>query len=374
MEEPKVLAYYLPAYHEIEENNKWYGKGFTEWDNTKKGKPLFKKHYQPRVPKEYYDLSDPEVIKSQMRLARNYGVDGFIYYHYWFDESGRTVLQKPVEMMHQLEFDEKIEYCFCWANQSWKRTWGETTGKEEMLIEQKYGAENDWGRHFDYFLPYFKDKKYIKFDNKPVLFIYKAEDIPNYENMIQFWSRRAINEGFDGIFVVRMLTEEKVANISIKADADVAFEPNYTIGSRMSKNMEALWRIKTFIYWHIIRKTFISKYMCNTINYNSFYKTLIKHQKQILTRNKKSFIGCFTDWDNSPRKGRRGIIMTESSPEFFKVMFNEIYGLAKEINVKAICIFAWNEWGEGGYLEPDTRYNTKYLEALMDVKQRYGDI
>lgn len=368
MSKPKILAYYLPAYHEIEENNQWYGKGFTEWDNTKKGRPLFKKHYQPRIPEEYYDLNNIDVVKKQMSMAKKYGVDGFIYYHYWFDENGKTVLQRPVEMMRRLKTEEKIEYCFCWANQSWKRTWGEVNVEEELLIEQKYGTEKDWNNHFDYLFDFFVDDKYLKIDGKPVLFIYKPENIPHYDMMVKKFSELAKQNGFEGIYFVRMMTEERVLDVKIDADSMVAFEPNYTIGSKMSKNIAAFWRIRTFLYWHIIRKTFISKMLCNTINYESFYNTLIKHQKMIIKNNSEAFIGGFSDWDNSPRKGRRGVIMKGTSPEKFKKKFSVLYKLALENNIKVICTFAWNEWGEGGYLEPDKKYGTKYLEAISEVK------
>ena len=196
MSDIKVLAYYLPAFHEIEENNRWYGKGFTEWDNTKKAKPLFEGHNQPRIPEEYYDLSDIEVVKNQMKLARENGVYGFVYYHYWFDKTGKKILEKPAEAVRKMRNEDKIHYCFCWANESWRKTWHEGRGDSELLIEQKYEGQEDWLAHYLYLEPFFKDDMYIKVDGKPMLLIYKAENIPDYDNMIAFLEKKAKESGF----------------------------------------------------------------------------------------------------------------------------------------------------------------------------------
>ncbi len=188
----KILAYYLPQFHEIEENNKWWGKGFTEWTNVKKGKKLFKTQNQPFVPlnNNYYNLLNKETVKWQTELAKKYGVYGFCYYHYWFE--GKKLLEKPVEnLLKWKNIDQK--FCFCWANHSWKKTWN---GLNEILMEQKYGNEDSWNKHFDYLLQFFKDERYIKIDNKPIFMIFKLKDIKDINEMLDFFNKKCIENGF----------------------------------------------------------------------------------------------------------------------------------------------------------------------------------
>ena len=350
---PKIIAYYLPAFHEIDENNKWYGKGFTEWDNNKRAKSLFYQHYQPRVPlnEYYYDLSNNEVLVEQMNLAKKYGIYGFCFYHYWFDESGRKILEKPAETMLKMK-TATIPYCFAWTNESWRRTWHEGSGDSELLIEQKYGDEKDWENHFNYLLPFFKDTMYLKNENRPVFLVYKLENIKNSQRFIDYFNKRAKDNGFDGIYFVRMLTNSNCLNCKIETNASVDFEPNYMFGSR-SRDTIAYWRLKL----GISRKT--NGRILNKVNYNQFYHSIINKKK-----NENEFYGCVTDWDNTPRKGKNGVILDKVSPKAFRENFSQIYNISKNKNKKYIFIFAWNEWGEGGYLEPDQKYEFAYLDAI----------
>ena len=193
MKTPKIIALYLPQFHAIPENDKWWGKGFTEWTSVKKAIPLLKNHHQPREPLKgnYYNLLDPEVRQWQADLAQKYGIYGFCYYHYWFN--GKKLLEKPAEEILRLG-KPSLPFCFSWANESWSRTW--YSSKKEVLLKQEYGAEKEWESHFNYLLPFFKDERYIKVDNKPLFLIYKPSLILELDRMISFWEKLAIKEGF----------------------------------------------------------------------------------------------------------------------------------------------------------------------------------
>lgn len=191
----KIIAFYLPQFHDIPENDEWWGKGFTEWVNVKKAKPMYKGHEQPRVPlnNNYYNLLDDEVKVWQAELAKQYGIYGFCYYHYWFN--GKLLLEKP---MSQMLSNKKIDipFCICWANEPWTRAW---VGEKKVLITQKYGKIDDWVKHFNYLLPFFKDNRYIKNDNKPFFVIYRPEIIGCLKEMVECWDRLAKKNGFKGI-------------------------------------------------------------------------------------------------------------------------------------------------------------------------------
>ena len=195
----KILAMYLPQYHCFKENDEWWGKGFTEWTNTKKAKPLYKNHYQPKEPlnDNYYDLSNKETMEKQAKLAKEYGIYGFVYYHYWFN--GKKLLHKPLEDM-LLNKKVKINFCLSWANEPWTRSWD---GKsKEIIMPQEYGDKNDWVNHYNYFKNFFLDDRYIKINNMPVLFIYRISSIDNFDEMFKKWNELAVEDEFDGIYLV----------------------------------------------------------------------------------------------------------------------------------------------------------------------------
>ena len=192
----KIIAFYLPQFHAIPENDKWWGKGFTEWINVKKATPLFNGHYQPRVPlnKNYYNLLDGGTMAWQVELAKHYGIYGFCFYHYWFN--GHLLLEKPVENYlnnHELN----LPFCICWANEHWTNGW--VSKENKILIAQKYGGVAEWKKHFYYLLDFIKDPRYIKLDNKPLVIIYRPELIDSRNEMLDCWQELAINEGLSGL-------------------------------------------------------------------------------------------------------------------------------------------------------------------------------
>lgn len=350
----KIISFYLPQFHEIEENNKWWGKGFTEWINVKKGKKLFKNHFQPFIPlnNNYYNLLDKKTVEWQTKLAEKYGIYGFCYYHYWFE--GKKILEKPVENLLKWK-DINQEFCFCWANHSWKKTWN---GLNEILIEQTYGNKDKWREHFDYLLQFFKDERYIKIDNKPVFMIFQPENIEKLDEMIDFFNEECIKNNFNGIYIIESKNSLKnLEFISSKSLAKVLREPSCSLSKRsvfekISQKLKSKFK-KNYLY-------FIPKY-----KYLRFMNYSLEISKKYIDKN--TLPGIFTSWDNTSRHGRRGYVIEGSTPELFKKYLLEQKKIMKERNIEYIFLNAWNEWAEGMYLEPDEKYKYGYLEAIKEV-------
>jgi hypothetical protein len=353
----KIIAYYLPQFHEIKENNEWWGKGFTEWTNVKRAKSLFKGHHQPIEPlnDNYYNLLDKETVKWQAELAKKYNVYGFCYYHYWFE--GRKILEKPAEnLLEWKDIDKK--YCFCWANHSWKKTWN---GTMEMLIEQGYGNETEWEEHFNYLIDFFKDDRYIKIDNKPVFMIYSAKDVNNLDERIKFYEKKCIEHGFAGIFFIESLNNKRFKPVSEVSDAIVLREPTIGITSSSSILNRIIHKIKSGF-----KKNYLLKPM--TYKFNTVCENSLEYAENIKS-NKRVFLGSFTGWDSTTRHGRRGYILTGNTPERFIDYLMKQKKILSERNEEYIFMNAWNEWAEGMYLEPDKRNGYKYLEAIKKVTE-----
>lgn len=349
----KIIAYFLPQFHEIEENNKWWGNGFTEWINVKKGKKLFKNQYQPFVPlNNYYNLLNKKTVEWQTELAKKYGVYGFCYYHYYFE--GKLLLEKPAENLLKWK-DINQKFCFCWANHSWKKTWN---GLNEILIEQTYGNENEWNKHFNYLLQFFKDERYIKIDNKPIFMIYSPEDVKKLDERIKFFSKKCIENGFSGIYLIESKnTIKNLKLISPESSAQVLREPNCCLTKRF--------------FWEKVFQKLKSKFQKNYLYFVQKYNYLrfVNYSIEISAKyvNKKTLPGIFTSWDNTSRHGRRGYVIEGSTPKLFKEYLLEQKNIMKERNVEYIFLNAWNEWAEGMYLEPDEKYKYGYLEAIKEV-------
>lgn len=224
---------YLPQYHTFKENDEWWGKGYTEWTAVKRAKKLYKNHIQPRIPKNgYYDLNyDFEnTLKMQSNLMKKYNIYALCFYHYWFN--GKILMGTPMEkLLENTHID--LKYTICWANETWTRTWYDK--KNEILMEQTYGDELDWTNHYNYLSRFFKDKRYLKIDNKPVLHIYKSADIECLAEMRDLWNTLAIKDGFDGIYLVVGNTNGKIEKRTNCFDAYYNFEPGYSICHKRKK-------------------------------------------------------------------------------------------------------------------------------------------
>ncbi len=352
----KIIAFHLPQFHECRENNEWWGEGFTEWTNTKKAKKIYKGHNQPREPlnDNYYDLSNLDAIASQMKMAQEYGVYGFCYYHYWF--KGKLLLNKPLELIRDSNF-EKIPYCFCWANESWTRTW---EGSKEFLLKQEYGDVQDWEEHFKYLLSFFKDDKYIKKDNLPVLILYRTKNIPDCDEMIKYWEQRCKEEGFDGIYIIEELNCFQDRTMCCESKAFLEFEPLYTMTFGRSFCDKVCHGIVSKIF-NMLNNAHNQIYV-----YDRLWTNILKRKHKIDT-DKACFLGAFVDWDNTARKGKYGRITLGANPKKFNKYMRAQYNKANSINSEYIFINAWNEWGEGTYLEPDKRAGYEYLSVIKSL-------
>lgn len=350
----KIIAYYLPQYHEITENNMWWGKGFTEWTNVKKAKPLYKTHIQPKIPlnNNYYDLTNKETLKWQIELAKKYKVDIFCFYHYWFE--GKLLLEKPAELLLN---DENLqqEFFFCWANHSWKKTWN---GLNEILMKQEYGDEDKWELHFNYLKKFFVDERYLKIDNRPVFMIFNPKDIEQLDKMINYFDKKCKELNFSGIYIIESVNSIKsIEKVSKLSKGQTLREPlcglEYrNIFEKILHKLKSKFK-KNYLY-------FIPKY-----DYKKIMKYSLKISKRYVTSN--TYPGVFTEWDNTPRHHRRGYVIKNESKEDFKTYLLEQKKIMKNKKCEYIFINAWNEWAEGMYLEPDEKNGYKYLEIIKEV-------
>lgn len=369
----KFLAYYLPQYHPIPENDAWWGKGFTEWTNVAKAKPLFKEHYQPILPGElgFYDLRLSAIQVQQANLARQYGIDGFIYYQYWFGNR-KMLLEQPAEAMLQNK-NIDIPFCFCWANETWKGIW-HGLDNPDVLIEQTYTGKQDYIDYFNYLLPFFKDERYIKVNNKPMFHVYKFDDIPDVEIFINTFDELAVKEGFEGVYFVGTICSDLILNnefIYGKVGVDVFMKMRYGQDCLFSEK-SIFGRIERKLK-KIIRKTFKP-----TKSFASRTKPLIfDYKKGVSNFNaefpNKKYIPCvFPNWDNTARSGNKAMIFRNATPNTWEThLENAVNELQKNPeNPQVIVIKSWNEWAEGNYLEPDSKFGLQWLQVIRNVKYR----
>lgn len=370
----KILALYLPQFHTIAENDEWWGKGFTEWVNMKKAKALYDGHYQPRIPLnyDYYDLSDVNVMRKQTEIAKKYGIYGFCVYHYWFQ--GHKLLEKPMENFLK-EKDIDFPYCFCWANEHWTNAW--VSGENKILIEQDFTDKEDWKNHFDYFLSFFKDERYIKEDNKPFLVIYIPNIIGPLNEMLEYWDKLAKENGFAGMKYAYQHYVYYLDNDKDDSGFDYAiqFQPNLAMNLIKSKRQAKFELLKTKL--SIFLQTKLHIYLklkqkeVTKIDYDAVWNMILE-MKPV---DKETIPGSFMDWDNTPRRGIRGSAMVGANPDKFEYYFDkQIDHIKENYNTDKIIMFAWNEWAEGGYLEPDERYKYQYLEAIKRVLEKHNEL
>lgn len=365
----KIIAFYLPQFHDIPENDQWWGKGFTEWVNVKNAKPVYEGHEQPRVPlnKNYYNLLDDEVKVWQANLAKSYGIYGFCYYHYWFN--GKLLLEKPMEqMLKNPKVD--IPFCICWANEPWTRAW---VGEKKVLIAQEYGEKREWIEHFNYLLPFFKDNRYIKNDNKPFVVIYRPEIIECLNEMLECWTRLARENGFQGIdfayqniaFDLEKNKDDHMFNYNIEFQPHYAF---YDLNENKHKVVRGLKRkLSNFLekkFGFNLKFVGDGKLVENRVDYDLAWRAVLDRKPD----SEKNIPGAFVGWDNTPRHGKKGRVYVGDTPEKFQKYLTVQIKRTREIYHKDMMfMYAWNEWAEGGYLEPDERYGYRNLEAIKNA-------
>lgn len=378
-----ILAYYLPQFHRVKENDEWWGEGFTEWTNVKRSVSLYEGHNQPRIPlyNNYYDLLDINTMKWQGELATKYGIS-FCVYHYWFN--GKLLLEKPMENLLKHK-EVKFPFCFSWANENWTNGW---TGKDgRILMQNDFTDRKDWEAHFYYLLPFFKDSRYIKEKDCPIFVLYRPQLLNELKEFIDCWNNLAKKNGFKKIvfiFQSASMIKEKPEYMEF-FDYGVEFQPGYneSIVSGSSGNKSyAIDSLRTKVSNILQNKLHIYISLTNILDKFSNKKIdklydFEEMQNRILNNkplNNKMIPGAMKDWDNTPRYGSRGKVYEGSTPKKFCSFLEKQIKRAKEVYHKnAIFVFAWNEWGEGGYLEPDTVFGYQYLEGIKTVLENLGE-
>lgn len=372
MKKVKIIANYLPQFHEIPENNRWWGKGYTDWIAVKNAKPLFEGHHQPEIPlhENYYSLDNTETIRWQAKLARENNIYGFGIYHYWFS-SDLKLLEKPAEILLENK-DIDINFMFIWDNSSWKRTWsnvrfgndwapeyeGNSTvsGDNGVMAELKYGTEDDWEKHFMYLLPFFKDSRYIKVNNKPVFAFFSQNNKPNVlKQMCEHWSKLAQDHGFAGVVFIGKRNYEKITI----GDYDFNYEP-----------LQNGWAAHSYVgrvYNKIKTKIYKSQHRLNQYDYDEIWNKIIRNAEKCT--NPQLLYGGFVRYDDTPRRGINGTLVSGATSEKFNKYLSKLLAISQRQSKEFIFLTAWNEWGEGAYLEPDNENGCKYLEAIKSAMQ-----
>ncbi len=361
----RLIAFYLPQFHPVPENDKFWGKGFTEWTNVAKAKPLFKGHSQPKFPGElgFYDLRVPEVREQQAELAREHGIEGFCYWHYWFG-NGKRVLERP---FNEVLASGKPDFPFClgWANETWSGRWHGLN--DQIIIEQKYPGKEDYTKHFYAMLPAFEDKRYIRVNNKPLFLIYSPKKLPDAQAFVKTWQTAAKKEGLPGIhFVACAHPNEHKKNKHI-FDKFVRTTPNSQILNVVPSSFigKLFYRLCKRIFhksWkNLMSEKGITPLKCK---YDSFVSFFINKKIQ-----EDEYPVVVPNWDNTPRCGKRGTVLVDCSPQkyetFLKAEIEKIQ--QRSPDEKIIFIKSWNEWAEGNYIEPDAQFGEKYLEATFSA-------
>lgn len=351
---PQIIAFYLPQYHPTPHNDEWWGKGFTEWTNVAKAKPLFSGHYQPKIPADlgFYDLRLPEIQQAQADLAREAGVDAFCYYEYWFG-NGHEELEAPFRKVVE-SGKPNFPFCLCWANESWyRKMWnkdGAVTDKK-LLAEQQYPGDNDITSHFMARLQAFRDPRYVKIEGKLVYIIYKPLDIPNVSHFMDRWQQLAKDNGLPPfLFLAFTFTADKDGDEILQRGFDGVISCRNNI-DKSGHTLRWAWRKACSMLLHRPR----------TNDYRKLWPKLISP----LERNNNQYIPVLMpNWDHTPRSGVNGDLFTHATPEEFEKHCRDVLGAIRQKNTPLCFIKSWNEWGEGNYMEPDLRYGKGYIKAL----------
>jgi hypothetical protein len=375
----RVIAFYLPQFHPIPENDQWWGKGFTEWTNVAKAKPLFKGHHQPHIPADlgFYDLRMPEIREQQAELAKEAGIEGFCYWHYWFGK-GKRLLERP---FNEVLESGKPNYPFClgWANESWSnRSWNAKSKsiKDATLMEQTYIA-SEYEDHFYEVLPAFRDSRYITVDEKPLFVVFSPYAIPDLEEFIRCWRKLAEKNGLKGIHFVGITNNISLREIGsyntgtprVPSFDEASLHYTYLLNKGFDAvNSRGQLRAEMILggkYKMALKQTLanylkidlLMKYDQSSINKELFVKE---------DSWENAYPTIIPNWDRSPRSGRKAIVYTNSTPDVFEKQVKDALALVKDKKKEHKIIFlkSWNEWGEGNFMEPDLEYGHGYLDAL----------
>jgi hypothetical protein len=357
----RVIAFYLPQYHPLPENDSWWGKGFTEWTNVGKAKPLFHGHYQPRVPADlgYYDLRMPEIREAQAQMAFEAGIEGFMYWHYWFGNGKQLMADIFDEVLKSGKPD--FPFCLGWANHSWyAKNWNAgSMQKDKLLIKQLYPGEADYKAHFNKVLEAFKDLRYIKVNNRPIFLIFDIANLP--DEFIPLWNKWAKENGFfDGIYFVahtNQNTKYTKEEITAKGFSAITYQKMSSLYFSHGKIGKAWFRMKSLWNRLLFHKPLF------TMDYKKSYPLFVGEEDK--QENIIPFM--LPNWDHTPRSGINGTLLHNSTPELFKKHAKQVIELVAHKKNKLVFLKSWNEWAEGNYMEPDIKFGKGYINALKEA-------
>lgn len=342
------MAFYLPQFFPIPENDEWWGPGFTEWTNTAKARPLFPGHKQPVIPGDlgYYDLRVPETRQAQSDLAAEYGVEAFAYWHYWFGH-GDTILERPFREVLATGSPD-VKFCLAWANQTWSGIWHGQTDK--ILKQQHYPGRDDEAAHFASVLPAFRDPRYLAVDDKPVFYVFRPEELPDAAAFVAHWRELAAEAGLPGLYLVAEMSD--LLGAGPKYDAVLADGFDAGVYMRLPAKVTPATRFAM----RAVRKT---RGGPEIWPYSDTFLDEVPDAPHLQP--------CvYPNWDNTPRSGKRGLVLRGSSPEGFETNVRQaVRRLAdRPPQERLLWVKSWNEWAEGNHLEPDLEHGRAWLEAL----------
>jgi hypothetical protein len=356
MSRVKIIAFNLPQFHPIPENDRWWGAGFTEWRNVAKARPLFPGHRQPNLPGElgFYDLRLDETQELQGELAAWGGIDAFCYYHYWF--AGRLLLERPLERL-LARSTARLPFCLCWANHSWTNHWagGSST---EVLMEQSYPGVEDHENHYRYWRRFLSDERHLRVNGKPVLVVFRPSEVPEVARFIELFRGWAARDGLGELFFIGLDHDASLLQQGFDALAP------HTLNGALASYLKGGSR-----YYQLLRRRL--RYPRWVIDYDK----LEPHFENDRLDGVTMLPTAVPNWDNTPRIGRRGLVLTNSSPERFAAHLRRSvqgFGDTGDGKERVLFIKSWNEWAEGNYLEPDLAYGRGWLEAVRDFAAEMG--
>ena len=366
----RLIELYLPQFHPIPENDEWYGKGFTEWTNVAQAKPLFKGHKQPRIPADlgFYDLRLPEVRHAQEQMAKDHGIDGFAYYDYWFG-NGKRLLERPLNDM-LADKEDDFPFMLHWANGSWYQKMWNADGKgDRLLIEQTYPGDDDAREHFYALLPAFKDKRYIRMEGKLLFTIDQPTKSENIYRMMDIWRELAAKEGIGDFFFLahaahnEEMTKLQAEGVEALLGKDGIYAGHYD-GMVDSQYRKVMYHDLAAKAKFVLRK---KAGMPNTYQYEDAVKIAFGEYD----KDERCFPEVFPRFDHSPRSKGKELIYVDDSPELFREYVAKAVDIIKDKPEERQIVFirAWNEWGEGNYLEPDIDSGMGYLEAVRKARE-----
>jgi hypothetical protein len=354
----RVIAHYLPQFHPIPENDEWWGKGFTEWTNVARAKPLFPGHHQPNLPADlgFYDLRVPETRAAQAELAETHGIEGFCYWHYWFG-NGRRILERPFQDVLATG-EPSLPFCIAWANQSWSGIWHGAPGR--ILLEQRYPGVSDYTDHFHAVLPALADDRYITVDGKPLVLVYVPSDLPDALEFTDTWRELAHKAGLKGLFLVGSDLPGRNDWNPETDGFDASALSRFSLATPQSQTRRVVKAIRHRLPddWPLAE----AKAKPYRMDYSKSLELLHKE----LSDDFLQFPLLVPNWDNTPRCGLEGFVLTETTPEVFRIHVRHVFDQVRNRPAEERIVFvkSWNEWAEGNYLEPDLRFGTEHLEVL----------